>query len=297
MRSPFAPTAADPDSCASAVEVIAVEQVGATGIAVDGANVFWANQPLTANFGAVMRMTRNGRQLVEVVRDYKPALITADDEFVYWVGWLGSGHIGKRPRAGGDPTVIFPAGANRALARHGSDLYVAADFAGVYRIDVASFEPELLVSDPLGAVALAVDADFVFWSDDAGVVSSLAHDGDEITRVADLGERLVSLVATEETLIFKSATRIGIIRRSDGQIEVIASLVGLGGVSFGGLAVRGDHIYWTDHGAGTIMRSSMDGDATCVVAWSPGPHDLAIDGADLCWTDDVAGIVACATIE
>ena len=87
------------------ITVLATTQRNPSDVALDGSNVYWANQGDITNNGAIMRMPLKGGSPVELVTgEPSPIRMTIDSSDIYWNDYAGT--IYQIPKAGGSKTEV-----------------------------------------------------------------------------------------------------------------------------------------------------------------------------------------------
>ena len=71
---------------------------------------------------------------------------------------------------------------------------------------------------------------------------------------------------------------------------LFGSSVSVGGVAPFDVALDGGNFYWTDPGAGRVMKV-MNGEETVVADGSGSPRNIAVDATSVYWTDNEIGMV------
>jgi hypothetical protein len=248
-----------PDSPQAAIGRAAVDGGGAevsfvpasaTGIAVDGDHLYWAN----AAQGTISRASLDGSEVEEsfIAGLNHPRWVAVDGEHIYWTS--PSGAIGRARLDGGgtpEPSFIDSAGKPQGIAVNGGRLYWADD--GNHSIaranaDGSGVEPDF---HPLGGAefpqGVAVDGLHIYWTENepGGYVSRSNMDG------------------THETFTFVGTTE-----------------------ELRGIAVDGQHVYWAAQGGGNIGRVNLElGEIEPkLISGLPSATGVAVDGHHLYWS-------------
>ena len=142
-------------------------------------------------------------------------------------------------------------------------------------------------SHPLG---VAVDATSVYWTDAEGTVMKVPLDGGIPTTLASGQSAPSSIVADHSSIYWtnndtSSGTYAVLTLAPDGGTPVTIASGSAAGNWFG-VAVAGADVYWTvDVGAGSIMKSALDGGgATTLASGQSYPLGLASDARNVYWT-------------
>ncbi len=236
---------------------------GPAGVAVDDTYVYWSS--LFSNVYGVARTRLDGTGPVEPLcgqQSYTDR-IALDGGFVYWAT---SGAPGVRVgRVGEDATgyeLLYQTGPADAralpLAVDGGRVYwgvVGGPDLGLWSMNLDGSDPNQMSS--LGAVAvLAVDADAVFFADDAsGTILRLPKGTMNATPIATGVQGVNALRLDSDSVYFTSTSLGSVIRvKKDGSgREELANGQDMTYPSLDALAIDDAYVYWTS--AGLILRT------------------------------------------
>ena len=225
----------------------------ATGVAVDGGHLYWAN----AARGSIARANLDGSGVEEdfIAGLNHPRWLAVDGERIYWTG--AGGAIGRARLDGGgvEPSFIDSAGRPQGIAVNGGKLYWADD--GNHSIaranaDGSGVEP---IFHPLGRAefpqGVAVDGSHIYWTENepSGYVSRSDMDGThERFQFIGASEELRGIAVDAQHVYWASQAsgRIGRLSLELGEVEP-ELIPGVAGAT--GLALDGGHLYWSTRGA------------------------------------------------
>jgi hypothetical protein len=144
-------------------QVLAEDEAGARGIAVDATHVYWTNQTT----GKIQRIPIEGGE-IETIADTQdgPYAIAVDDTHTYWTNQTGDA-IMRVEKAGGSPQELSNAYDPTGIAIDETDVYWLST-VGLYRVPKGGGnETQLAVNvDKLGGIALS--SSHVYWTDHGG---------------------------------------------------------------------------------------------------------------------------------
>lgn len=229
----------------------------ATGIKVDGANVFWTEN---TRLRKVALAGGTAAVVVNSLNDAK-ALVLNGTEVVFTEG----GHEAATPGASTDSTVS-----------------VVAKTGGAKTVRVPNLK---------FAHALAVDAagTRVYWSDweTETVASAALADGSGVVTLGT-AQKEVSEIAVDATYVYWTAKADGRVMRKSLANSAEAPVVLASGEDQPlGLALDANYVYYTNVGSGTVKRVAKAGtNAPTIIANDPmtWPRALVVDGTNLYWT-------------
>jgi sugar lactone lactonase YvrE len=227
----------------------------ASGVAVDGAHVYWAD-PLRGSIGRA-QLDGSGVEGEFLSGLANPRWVAVDGQYVYWTSNSGGGSIGRARldlSAPPEPGFISGAGSPQGVAVDATKVYWAngaPNGIGRASIDGSAVEPAF---HPLSRFefpqGVAVDGAHIYWTENepTGYVSRSDLDG------------------THETFHFVGST-----------------------AELRGLALDGQYVYWVAAGSGTIGRFKLDlGAAPGLYPEAGRAIGLAVDGSHLYWASEKA---------
>ncbi len=215
-----------------------------SGIGVDAANVYWLNDN-----GTVWKQALAGSsaavQLSQPIVAAGP--IAVDKTNVYFYQEDDNGHVYKVPIEPASPPVVPTLVAHslgpNGIASDGTNVFYSDD-VGIWRVAVAGGAPIALYNGPTKPESIAIDADFVYWTEAASST---------ISRVAKKGGSTVVIANT----IFEGlglAVDAGNVYFTTEQSQAVMKTSLCGGPAFtlakgqlwsnGTLAVGATNLYW-----------------------------------------------------
>lgn len=266
-------------------EILATNQNGARGIAVDGTSIYWATQ----TDGTIMKMALGGGNPTPLATNQSPYGIAVDASFVYWtsgqnvmrvgigggspsvvttdasvassiavdasfVYWTGANKVMKAPKTGGAAALVANASyAENLRVRDGFVYFISDPIAAVQsnRVSVNGGNPTILgTSQGSFATGIALDSASIYWADGDYVTKAPLGGGNPTTITSAFG---VWQVATDGTNVYWSAGTVVKKRPVGGGAEsLVATCLG---ECPSGFAIDSTHLYWTSYGAAAIVRA------------------------------------------
>ena len=265
----------------------------ATGVAVTGAHVYWAN---TAR-GSIARANVDGSGVEEdfIAGLGIPRWVAVDGEYIYWTG-LG-GPIGRARLDGGmaEPNFINNTDKLQGIAVGGGKLYWADESnhsIARANVDGSAVEPDF---HPLNRTefpqGVAVDGSHIYWTENepTSYVSRSDLDGThEIFAYIGSGEE-VRGIAVDGLHVYwatQNAGRIGRVGLDLGEAEP-ELITGVAGAT--GLAVDDSYVYWATHKTFRPGRDLYRYDAKTRALTDLTPDPDAAAGAEVKGVLGIAG--------
>jgi hypothetical protein len=263
-----------------AVETLAKTMRVSGAIGIDGANVYWSDDPISPctdpmdpGFRILAAPKGGGTSaMVAPTEDYvaPPSDLALDDTHVYW-GNDGYPPIVRAPKGGGTPEVVSGGPQAKAIALFGDRVYWTAPVTVMGALkENGGGSPLLLLSIfPAGTTlgGIAADADGVYFGGASpcqgakcSIMGFVQHDG------------------------LDGGSQTTIAGGPDQQPKRVV--------------VDGGRVYWTQWDqsnpmvlAGTVMRVDAAGGSVITIASGKAPFGIAVDGACVYWTDSADGSV------
>jgi len=264
--------------------IVVVPAVGgqATGIAADGAHVFYAFNNTTNTVSGITRVDPDGSSPLVLVQGQKLEIydIAVDAGFVYWMA----------------------AATNYATAPNGAIFRVPKDGGAI--------QPLASAQTPSSTSSIAVDAGFVYWTNygvtDAtgtylgGTVARCALPAGCDTKPASLAtglQRPYGLALDATTLYF------GVVGSGAGGEVYRCPLGGCApgptpvqaAVSPLAIAVDETNAYWTTDTA-VVKVDRASGAAVSLATAQKAPRSIVVDGGKVYWTNYSGGTVAACAV-
>jgi len=232
----------------------------AAGIAVDDSHLYWAD-PIRGSIGRA-NLDGSGAEEDFLSGLVRPRWVAVDGEHIYWTspsdtGKTGGGAIGRAGLDGGAPEPSFITGVGRpqGIAVSDTKIYWANDAAPAIaraNIDGSGVEPSF---HPLAKAEIpqgvVVNGSYIYWTEN------------EPTGYVSRSD----LDGSHETFRFVGST-----------------------AELRGLAIDGQHVYWTAKGSGAIGRINLDLSQIepQFISGIGAATGLAVDGLHLYWSSERA---------
>jgi hypothetical protein len=225
--------------------------------------------------------------------------VVVDSTHVYWASLYFAGVIGKVPIGGGSTTILATdQDYSYGLAVDPTSVYWTAGNSGeVRKIPLGGGTVVALSSNHYGIQGIAVDPTKVYWTRSSGLWAAQLDGGSavELSNTSEgnsegplaLGDAHAYWAAQFNGKIFAAVL--------DGGMGPPA-LVAANQVRPFDLAVDNvsRFVYWTDRGAGTVMRAPVIGGPPFgveVVARAAFPQGIALDESWVYWSDPNEGSI------
>jgi hypothetical protein len=272
--------------CGTSVREIATSQYYPFAIAVDGENVYWAE-----NNSTIWRAPTAGGPAEEFATDQdNPLQIALDGDFVYWLntGFGNPGSIARRSKSGGAIEVLADGQEELlALAIDDTDVYFGEYASGgkVWRIPKSGGTPVSVyqAQDNIGALATAGSRLFVAERNSFGNGVLVAVDKTSLAVSGYAGGIDPSTLVTDGQYVYwgdHDGDYIGRVSTSGANPVVLAS-----GMEPAGLALDNTHIYLTEFWGNDVARVSKAGGAIQTFAEGGSKASgIALDSDSVYWT-------------
>jgi hypothetical protein len=245
---------------------------GATALALDREQVFWAS-PL-------QRMTKLGAGVAWLAETSDSIWgVAVDEEAIYWTSIHGG--LFRLSKSGGQPALLHAGGYRVAV----DATHVFTAWNGVWKMPKTGGVAAVAIA-PVGGQGIAVDDGNVYFS-------TWSPGG--LWRVGKNGESLEQLAAVEySSYVAEYADRVywtsqgsstpGIrsVPKTGGPVTPIAT-----GKTPYGIAADAAGVYWVEFDAGSVWMQPAGGRAPILLASGQfHPRDLAVDERAVYWTND-----------
>lgn len=264
---------------------IACDQNSPTSIAVDGENVYWANQ----DGGEIMAWSKAlGTVAPLVTGESKPCGIAAAEGYVYWRTRGGElKRVGVKDPAKKVYPIESDLGDHCAIASDGTSLvYAKKNVMNGYDIlkRLTGGAPGIPITSSPDPTTFSVAGEFVVWVDGTEAKAYRAR----LTVPFDRQEFNVSKPCDASAV----ATRAFVSSRMDGTINAFLLSTGAAGEKVSGqsnpcrIAGSGDTLFWIDAAEGTVSSLSLlkAGQPTVHGKGPSGACAIAADTLGVYWT-------------
>jgi len=270
----------------------AIGSYGPHGIAVDANNVYWTNNYI--NGGKVMQVAKTGGTPILLAQTGGPSDVAVDATYVYFGQTNGSG-LYRVPIGGGTVDTLTQSPNANAIAIDSNNLYTVGG-GSVWQEAKAGGTAQLLISAEGGALRIAVDASYVYFTEalNPGFVKRLPIGGNTLTTlVSNLNQPQGIAVDANFVYLTTLAGELSKVPLAGGTVTPIAT--GLNAPS--SIALDSTTIYWVNsatfqQGQGSIMKVPLSGGTpTVLAAGLDTPYGIAIDATYVYWTNMIGGTV------
>jgi hypothetical protein len=239
---------------------IADGQTWLVGLALDGADVYWANGGDVS--GGSIERSHAGAAATTLVSDNHSVTTMAvgagpgGSASVFWEDEFG---LETLPTGGdrGYPIPFLgspPFGRAVALTVDGGDVYLLDTLGGVSTVPVSG-KPLVTLAPPCtggqgGRTFIATDATQVYWLDPCGGLNRVDKAGGTVTKLATQGGTTLplggGLVADDTSLFWLEDDQISVVSKLGGEVRPVPFLPATAVTYLGGIAVDDTFIYWSD---------------------------------------------------
>lgn len=237
------------------LQVIADQQVGAAGIALDANNVYWTTEGASYGNGTVMRMSLMGGAKVPLATaEPSPEHIAVDATNVYWSNYPPQPPIiMKVPIAGGDADKVVLASGDQTT----NSVKFTIDATNLY---------------------------FAGWYGSDGNVWKVPLNGGSITNLAHLTSLAALATVAGSNVYFVAGSNLWKVGTVGGTPSIVSP-----DVPAATMVTDGSAIYLADATKHEILQISFDGSKVVSLASVKDyTLDLAVYGSDVFWIDSEA---------
>lgn len=228
--------------------------------------------------------------------------IAVDDLNVYWIdpgdAATGKGSVHSVPKCGGaDVTLATGLVYGTAIAADGTNVYFtdAGDSGhelngSVSRVPRGGGVVTPLVSE-WGPLDLAVDDASVYWVNaQKGTVSSIRKSGGPVTTLASRAYDVQSIAVGGANVYYTTSEGVMTVGKNGGSARTLVAASGL----LWKIAVDASRVFWHEgdgngQGFGALRSAALDGSGVATVVGSAALVGIALDGANIYYTDDGGG--------
>ena len=282
--------------CLSGLCVVSLAAGSIIGsLALDAANVYWAEAGSPYSDGAIKSVPKGGgKPAVLASKQLSARGIAMDATNVYWLtGGLvdGDAAVMSVSKNGGAPTTLASGLSNlNKIAVDATNVYWTSGIIGpspsgaVMTVPKVGGTPTTLASGGV-SIGLVVDAAKVYYTDSSTyTVKSVPKNGGASSVLASNQDRPGDMVMDDTYLYWVNRAAGGSVAKvakSGVNPRTLAS-----GLDFPqGIAVDATNAYWAMSDAGTVMKVPLEGGVvTTIISDQTSPDDLAVDDSFLYWT-------------
>jgi hypothetical protein len=256
--------------CKQQPTTMATGQASPSGIALDTANVYWANAGIDGygTDGSLMQCEVDGCNLAPTVvlaGGIGPTSIAVDAGYAYWtIPANGTGSVWSCPLAGCTQTLVgntagLPLGVVASASTLFWTTYSGANGGGLWSCSPGACTPAALVSSassPPGGFAVdAASAYVMFAAPESSLVACGLGGCDDMPATIASGLGTPGPVASDGVDVYfatGSSVMTCPVSGCNGAPTTIAALSGSS--SPGGMALDATYVYWTDANLGMVLR-------------------------------------------
>jgi hypothetical protein len=293
-----------PDGCATGCTgPLASNQANPRAIAIDGNNVYWANQGVSGGDGSIVSIPKSGGTPVTLASGLSaPTALSVRTGYVYWTdqgdGMVMRAQVGA---ANSGQSIAFGQSSPTGIGTDDTNVYWTNGGTGsdgtLQKEPLDGGTATTLAANLLGPGQLAIDAYNAYFAlDTGGIVYTSLAGGDSIHDLAYDGMGGVpAQVTVYGTQVFWTDLTTNAVYQSStdgGGAQSIA-----GGTQPEGIATDGVNVYFTDRGSGAIGSGSVDkvpvggGGSSTVAPSQSYAWGVAVDATYVYWTAAIDGTV------
>lgn len=233
------------------VTIIASGQAAPLGIAVTPTHVFWSN----AGDNTLQGTSKSMFDALFFASASKPLFLAASPTVLFWTN-AGSDTLEGASLADGGIERDSDAGGASPwdVALNGTTVFWTTG-SGVWSAPLTGGNGAVAAKDPAGAVALAVTATTIYWTNDLGTVHAQAIAGGTQSPIHS-GEAKPTGMAADDADVYWVDQGTGNVYRAplDATNDTKTQIIAAGQASPYRIAVDSKFVYWTNNTGGTVAR-------------------------------------------
>jgi hypothetical protein len=266
--------------------MLASMQAAPVGVAIDAADVFWANQGTSPSYadGAIFRYSFGSAKLNKVTPAAEPIGVALSPNLLHWVNASGN-TVGVIAPDGNSPgQTSLPASLPEGLAVDGQNVYVSLALqlgdggvgGGIVSIPLATNAQPVtpFVETPLIVPRVAVGVMNVYWTEVDFTSETTLLMGGSVWQASKsartptplvTGEPSPFAIATDDAYVywstaFSALTGVGgVVKRVNLAGPKTTTQLGQSALPILALAVDGSNVYWAEYGKDASIYQTAKG--------------------------------------